>query len=295
VRCIVLLASVLSSGFIIAAFVFNDTADQGVKGVLTAVDNVNDTLIEIQSKIDSIKDDLVDLDSNIIDVKSCDGVTDVGQELIDKLRGHIGEIVTTIVKIKKVNLPPIEEYVRDTECYRWWGTFGTLCVNTLTCLLLIYAILRGSRCGFVLAILLGTFSLLLVWSGAGVDLAVAVGMSDLCVNPKETVYYYIEDQPALQNTGIVRYYVECPLGEQNPYQKYADKAQERLVIALDVFSSLKNLGLNLSQDCHVKLTCCDDDLKETQASMAVIARNLDCTYAHQQFESARCFVCNGVV
>lgn len=30
---------------------FNDTADQGVKGVLTAVDNVNDTLIEIQSKV----------------------------------------------------------------------------------------------------------------------------------------------------------------------------------------------------------------------------------------------------
>lgn len=65
----------------------------------------------------------MDLDSNIIDVKSCDGVTDVGQELIDKLRGHIGEIVTTIVKIKKVNLPPIEEYVRDIECYRWVTKF----------------------------------------------------------------------------------------------------------------------------------------------------------------------------
>ena len=27
------------------------------------------------------------------------------------------------------------------------------------------------------------------------------GMSDLCVNPKATVYYYIRDQPILQNTG----------------------------------------------------------------------------------------------
>ena len=26
-------------------------------------------------------------------------------------------------------------------------------------------------------------------------------MSDLCVNPKGTVYYYIRDQPILQNTG----------------------------------------------------------------------------------------------
>ena len=26
-------------------------------------------------------------------------------------------------------------------------------------------------------------------------------MSDLCVNPKGTVYYYTNDQPVLQNTG----------------------------------------------------------------------------------------------
>lgn len=100
-------------------------------------------------QINLIKDDLVDLDSNIIDVKSCTNVT-VVQELIDKLRVHIGNIVTTVVKIKKVDLPPIEEYVQDTECYRWWITFGTLCFNTLSCLVLIYAVLRGSRCGFVL-------------------------------------------------------------------------------------------------------------------------------------------------
>ena len=39
------------SGFIIAAFVFNDSLDMGVKGVLTAVSNVNNSLIEIQSKV----------------------------------------------------------------------------------------------------------------------------------------------------------------------------------------------------------------------------------------------------
>lgn len=27
------------------------------------------------------------------------------------------------------------------------------------------------------------------------------GMSDLCVNPKETVYFYIKDQSTLQKTG----------------------------------------------------------------------------------------------
>ena len=39
------------SGFVIAAFVFNDTAEEGVKGVLTAGHNANNTLLEIQSKV----------------------------------------------------------------------------------------------------------------------------------------------------------------------------------------------------------------------------------------------------
>ena len=44
-------SNVSFSGFIIAAFVFNDTAGQGVKGVLKAVKNVNNSLIDIHSKV----------------------------------------------------------------------------------------------------------------------------------------------------------------------------------------------------------------------------------------------------
>lgn len=294
-RCVVLLVSVLCSGFVIAAFVFNDTADEGVKGVLTAGHNANNTLLEIQSKVNSIKDDLVDLDSNIIDVQHCNGMTDVAQALIHEIREYIGDVITTIVKIKKVSIPPYGDYVEDIEYYRWWVTFGTMCLNTLTSLLMIYAILRGSRCGCILAILGGTFSLALVWSGVGVDLAVAVGMSDLCVNPKETVYFYIKDQSTLQKTGIVKYYMECSSGEINPYQKHADKASEVLNETLTVFSRLMHLGLKLTEDCQEELLGCYDDLKQTQTSLSVIMKNLNCTYTHQQFESARCFICSYIV
>ncbi|KAL9957159.1 hypothetical protein ACROYT_G038763 [Oculina patagonica] len=284
-----------SSGFIISAFVFNDFVDQGVKGVLTAVGNVNNSLIEVQLKVNAIKDDLVDMDSTIIDARDCPGITDAGQDLIDNVRSKIGDIVTTVVKIKKVNLPDINEYIHDIEYYRWWSTFGTLCMNTLTCILMIYAILRRSRCGFILAILGGIMCLVLIWSGAGIDLAVAIGMSDLCVNPKETVYYYIRNQPELKNTGVVNYYVDCPEDEDNPYQKYADRAKEHLDEASIIFSSLMKLGLKLPVDCQDDLSQCNNDLNQSQASMSVIMKNLDCKYAHQQFESAQCFVCYGVV
>ena len=47
----VILVFYCCSGFVISAFVFNDTADEGVKGVLTAGHNANNTLLEIQSKV----------------------------------------------------------------------------------------------------------------------------------------------------------------------------------------------------------------------------------------------------
>ena len=58
------------------------------------------------------------MDSNIIDVNNCSGITDVGKELIDKVSSSIRDIVTTIVKVLKVNLPDINDYIQEMESYR---------------------------------------------------------------------------------------------------------------------------------------------------------------------------------
>ncbi|XP_074639190.1 protein tweety homolog 1-like [Acropora palmata] len=290
-RCIVLLMSVLSSGSVIVAFVFNDSVRQGVRGVMTAVGKVNNTLVDTQTKIISIKDDLIDLDSIIVDLKTCDDVTDHDRFLIRSLRGYIDDIIVLVVRIKKVNLPPVEEYVQEIEYYRWWSTFGTLCIVTLTCVLTFFSVLKGSRCGLVLGMIVGTVSVLLIWLSVGVDLALSVAMSDLCEQPKETLYHYIKDQPALK--GIVMYYVECPVGESNPDQKYADKAESILKVAIDAFSVLNKL--NLPQDYQEKVENCHSLLNNTKANIAGIIKNLDCKFPHQEFKSANCFVCEGVV
>ena len=60
----------------------------------------------------------MDLDSNILDVQHCNGMTDVAQVLIHEIREYIGDVITTIVKIKKVSIPPYGDYVEDIEYYR---------------------------------------------------------------------------------------------------------------------------------------------------------------------------------
>jgi len=137
--------------------------------------------------------------------------------------------------------------------------------------------------------IVGTFSVLVIWFSVGVDLALSVAMSDLCEQPKETLYHYIKDQPALK--GIVKYYIECPMGERDRDQKYADKAESILKVAIDAFSVLNKLP----QDCREKVEKCHTDLTKTKTNMVGIIKNLDCKYPHQEFKSANCFVCEGVV
>ena len=65
-----------------------------------------------------MKDDRDDLDSNIVDLKSCPNVTFADRVLIHKLKGYVEGIILSVVKIKKVNLPPVNEYVQEIEYYR---------------------------------------------------------------------------------------------------------------------------------------------------------------------------------
>lgn len=56
--------------------------------------------------------------STIIDVSNCSGITDDGKELIDRVRSSITDTVTTIVKVRKVNLPNINDYIQEIEYNR---------------------------------------------------------------------------------------------------------------------------------------------------------------------------------
>ena len=60
------------------------------------------------------------MDSTILDVSNCSGITDAGKELIDKVSSSIRDIITTIiiVKVRKVNLPDINDYIQEMEYYR---------------------------------------------------------------------------------------------------------------------------------------------------------------------------------
>ena len=47
-------------------------------------------------------------------------------------------------------------------------------------------------------------------------------------------------------------------------------------------------GLKLTEDCQEELLGCYNDLKQTQTSLSVIMKNLNCTYTHQVSRKQQC-------
>lgn len=87
-------------------------------------------------------------------------VTDIYDRLID-----MNSVPTTISKVERI---------------RWPTTFGLLGALAVVCLILIWGILRHSRCVLILFSVLGLLSLVLCWVITSVLLGITVAGSDFC-------------------------------------------------------------------------------------------------------------------
>ena len=60
----------------------------------------------------------MDLDRNLGELKSCAKVRHYYHFIIHNLQGFVDDIIGLVARIKKVDLPPFEEYVQEKENYR---------------------------------------------------------------------------------------------------------------------------------------------------------------------------------
>ena len=60
----------------------------------------------------------MDLDRNLGELKSCAKVRHYYRFIIHNLQGFVDDIIGLVARIKKVDLPPFEEYVQEKENYR---------------------------------------------------------------------------------------------------------------------------------------------------------------------------------
>ena len=89
-------------------------------------------------------------------------------------------------------------------------------IFTLFCLLLFVGAIIHSRCVLILFSVCGLFSIIFLWLLASVYTTASVALADFCYEPNPWVKHILKDTV---NQDISRYYLECAIGMENPFQR----------------------------------------------------------------------------
>uniref|UniRef100_A0A493T2U7 Protein tweety homolog n=1 Tax=Anas platyrhynchos platyrhynchos TaxID=8840 RepID=A0A493T2U7_ANAPP len=122
--------------------------------------------------------------------------------IIQKLQGLLDDLVRQTTEIpfwknEELSLEELAIQIDLYDWYRWLGYLGLLLFHVLICLLVLFGLIRNSRAILLGVCLLGVFALIVSWGSLGLELAVAVGSSDFCINPDAYVSKVVEDNAVL--------------------------------------------------------------------------------------------------
>ncbi|EEC20591.1 conserved hypothetical protein [Ixodes scapularis] len=164
-------------------------------------------------------------------------------------------------RVGHLTLSPLPRALQLVELFRWPATIGLLCVLILVCLLLLWGVIRHSRCLLILFSVLGLLSVVLCWVMVSLYLGICVPLRDArgAVDGLQTLLV--------------------------PVTHVADRYFPRKeVSALCRRLRLGNKPPHLGQE-----------LNSTQTVLAQLGLLLDCRHIHQQYRSAMGATCTGLL
>ncbi|MEE6498144.1 hypothetical protein FKM82_002982 [Ascaphus truei] len=221
--CVIIATLVCSAGIAVGFYGNGETSD-GIHRVTYSLRHVNRTMAGIQDRVSdttvtlnqTVEPSLVELE--VMFTKHTDYL-----HIVQKLQGLLYTLVQQTSEIpfwrnSKVSLDDLAAHVDLYDWYRWLGYLGLLLFHVLICLLVLFGLIRNSKAILGGVCFLGVLALIISWSSMGLELAVAVGSSDFCVNPDTFVSAVVKDRDVL-SADILNYYLVCDTGSINPFQQ----------------------------------------------------------------------------
>ncbi|KAJ7403637.1 Protein tweety 3 [Willisornis vidua] len=171
------------------------------------------------------------------------------------------------------------------DWYRWLGYLGLLLFHVLICLLVLFGLIRNSRAILMGVCLLGVFALIVSWGSLGLELAVAVGSSDFCINPDAYISKLVEENAVL-SADILRYYMTCSAGYPNPFQQKLSGSHKALVEMQDDVTELMRSASREHPNSKEYLTRIQDVLNSTEINLQQLTALVDCRSLHLDYVQA---------
>ncbi|KAI4884045.1 hypothetical protein NFI96_019560 [Prochilodus magdalenae] len=286
----------LESAGIAVGFYGNGETCDGVNRLTYSLRHANRTVAGVQRLVsDSASSLNQTVDENLQRLETQYAKHTDYLSIVQKLQGQLDELVKQMVEIPFWNNPSIslEDLAIKIELYdwyRWLGYLGLLLFDVLICLLVLFGLIRNSKGTLIGVCLLGVLALVISWGSLGLELAVSSTSSDFCVAPDMYVAK-VAEQYGVINKDILQYYLQCSVGQANPFQQKLSGSHKALVEMQDDVSELLRSAVRDYPQTKSNLEQIQGVLNTTEIGLHQLTALVDCRSLHMDYVQAMTGLC----
>ncbi|KAK1805209.1 hypothetical protein P4O66_019559 [Electrophorus voltai] len=282
--CVIIATLVCSAGIAVGFYGNGETCD-GVTRLTYSLRHANRTVAGVQRLVsDSASSLNQTVDENLKHLegqyqKHTDYVS-----IVQKLQGQLDEMVKQMVAIPfwsnpSISLEDLAARIELYDWYRWLGYLGLLLFDVLICLLVLFGLIRNSKGTLIGVCLLGVLALVISWGSLGLELAVSSSTSDFCVSP-DTYVSEVAEKNAIIDKDILQYYLQCSVGQANPFQQKLSGSHKALVEMQDDVSELLRSAVQDYPNTKSNLEQIQGVLNTTEIGLHQLTALVDCRSLH---------------
>ncbi|XP_044289110.1 protein tweety homolog 3 isoform X3 [Varanus komodoensis] len=288
--CVIIATLVCSAGIAVGFYGNGETSD-GIHRLTYSLRHANRTVAGVHERV---FDTAVALNKtaepNLGDLEAIFAKHTDYLRIVQKLQGLLDELVQQTTEIPfwkndEVSLEELAIHIDLYDWYRWLGYLGLLLFHVIICLLVLFGLIRNSKAILIGVCLLGVFALIVSWGSLGLELAIAVGSSDFCVNPDAFVSKVVDDYAVL-TTDTLNYYLVCSAGYPNPFQQKLSGSHKALVEMQDDVQKLMRLAVKEYPTSKEYLNRIQEVLNSTEINLQHLTALVDCRSLHLDYIQA---------
>ncbi|XP_078692526.1 protein tweety homolog 3-like isoform X2 [Branchiostoma floridae x Branchiostoma belcheri] len=270
----------------------NVEADQGVQDFATAVENVNQTIMGVETQVNGMNNDLSEVSEPLVRLRdlvtNIPGAGKIIDDTIAEVDNLIKELATIPFDKEGVNLQLIADDTRFYEYYRFLGTVLLLVLEIIIGLVALCGVGRGSRCLLIFMTCLAFLCLFVCFGGGAVYLAAGVGAGDFCISPST----YIKDQVKedVIPKAVLEYYINCYPASVNPFSQTISQGRKRISQANDFLREVDGLTTDLPAAKEI-IKEIGGKLNATETSFDNLVVLVQCQKMHEEYVDALNAVC----
>lgn len=205
-------------------------------------------------------------------------------------------------RMDHLSIRPVPEAITFIERVRWPATFAFAFLLTIFCLILLFGLIRHSRCTLILFSVLGLLALVLGWVLSSLYLGILVAGSDFCAEPDS----FLTDRfSTAAELALYDYYVRCASGGSasipaaNPFRRQTRESIAAVEHMSDLIQALEMLCFSYctpDQDIvRPRISTIVEHLNTTDRLLKSIQALLDCRRIHEDFTVAMSSTCKDLV